>query len=103
MNKKKRDHENIVLLDKWGWFVRKIPHNYVVHRTSDKRMRNATYHGSFADALTRVHEEVLVSKEYDGSLECIINAINETNREFEVLLSPEFVDRIEEKLGGKRL
>ena len=98
-----KNDRNIILLNRWGWLIRNVPHNYVVHRVSDERMHNATYHSSFADALARVHEEVLLSKEYDGSLECIVNAINETNRQFEALLSPEFVDRIEEKLGGKHL
>ena len=89
---RKEEKEDIVVLKYKGWIIRKIPHNYVVHHEKDEKMNHAVYPSSLDQAFQILHEKILLSKmkskNYDGSLAALKQAIQDTHREFAELLTP---------------
>lgn len=97
-----KNNDRNIILKCGAWTIKTIPHNIVLHHVNDKKMKNARYFGSVVEALKELHEQVLLDKRlkngYDASMESFKNAIVETHKEFEELLSSKTVERINKML-----
>jgi len=102
---KEEKKKNDVILQYGGWIIRRYAHGYIFHHVNDKKMNHARYPSTLVDALKLLHEEILLNKRlrngYDGSIQAFKNAIIETHKEFEALLSPKILDMLKEEQGGE--
>jgi len=105
MNRKK--DQNDVILQYGGWIIKKDSYGYIFHHVNDEKMNHARYPSTLAGALELLHEEILLNKRlsngYDGSIKAFRNAIIETHKEFEQLLSPKILDMVKEDIGCKKV
>jgi len=100
---RKMDNSYGIVLKHGGWVIRKIPQCYVLHHVNDSKMKRAVYPGSLVQALSLLHEKLLLDRRFKdrdkGDIESFRNAIIETNQEFEKLLSPKANTRLNRMLG----
>jgi len=103
---KKTERKNDIILQYGGWIIRCDAHCYILHHVNDKKMNHAVYPSTLASALSMLHEQILLNKRlkngYDGSIQAFRQALIETHREFEALLSPRIARLIKEERGGER-
>lgn len=100
---KKTERKNDIILRYGGWIIRRDAHCYILHHVNDKKMNHAVYPSTLTSALSMLHEKILIEKtkckNYDGSIQAFRQALIETHREFEALLSPHIECLIKEEQG----